>query len=181
MRKYLILLTGLVIFTVIFNNIPLSHAETDSFGDPESVAFAEQLWQAMQKRDLVGDSGRPDKPYKGTHPHGAILETLMETLSINDREGEILVKRNYGGAGVSINAVSLDRSKYLQDVTVMFKRDKGYDDENQDWFWAKYDANGKLAANPRGRQLAGRVARGKPKGCIACHKMAPGGDFLFVN
>lgn len=181
MKKYLILLTGAAIFAVIFNYAQPSHAESESFGDSESVAFAEQLWQAMQKLDLVGESARPDQPYKGTHPHGAVLETLMDTLNINGREGEVLVKRNYGGAGVSISAVSLKRSEYLQDVTVMFKRDKGYDDENQDWFWAKFDAEGKLASNPRGRQLAGRVARGKPKGCIACHKMAPGGDFLFVK
>ena len=181
MHKYLALITGTMIFLVIFNYVQPSHAESESFGDSESIAFAEQLWQTMQKLDLVGDSARPDQPYKGTHPHGAVLETLMDTLNINGREGEVLVKRNYGGAGVSINAVSLKRSEYLQDVTVMFKRDKGYDDKNQNWFWAKFDAEGTLASNPRGRLLAGRVARGKPKGCIACHKMAPGGDFLFVK
>ena len=29
--------------------------------------------------------------------------------------------------------------------------------------------------------LAGRVAKGAPKGCIACHRAAPGGDLVFNN
>ena len=29
--------------------------------------------------------------------------------------------------------------------------------------------------------LAGKVAKGKPKGCIACHSAAPGGDFMFLR
>jgi len=28
-------------------------------------------------------------------------------------------------------------------------------------------------------KLAGRVAKGAPTGCIACHKAAPGGDYIF--
>ena len=35
--------------------------------------------------------------------------------------------------------------------------------------------------NPKGMSLAGRVAKGMPAGCIACHSNAGGGDFLFIN
>ena len=63
----------------------------------------------------------------------------------------------------------------------MFKREKGYDPESKNWFWAKYKPDGQLFVNPKGMQLAGRVAKGKPKGCIACHQAAPGGDFVFTN
>ena len=33
--------------------------------------------------------------------------------------------------------------------------------------------------NPKGALLVGRVAKGKPAGCIACHGGAPRGDFVF--
>ncbi len=63
----------------------------------------------------------------------------------------------------------------------MFKRKKGYDSDNQDWFWVKYTPDGNLHKNPMGIPLAGRVAKGMEKGCIACHSGADGGDFLFNN
>ena len=63
----------------------------------------------------------------------------------------------------------------------MFRREKGYDADNKDWFWAKYKPDGSLDTNPKGMQLAGRVAKGAAQGCIACHKAAPGGDLVFNN
>ncbi len=69
--------------------------------------------------------------------------------------------------------------KYLGAVTVMLKR-PGYDPETQDWFWAKYLPDGSLDKNPAGMLLAGKVAKGKPAGCIACHSAAPGGDMMFL-
>jgi hypothetical protein len=60
----------------------------------------------------------------------------------------------------------------------MFKR-KGYDGDNKDWFWVKFKPDGSLHKNPKGMQLAGKVAKGMPKGCIACHKAAPGGDYVY--
>ena len=44
-----------------------------------------------------------------------------------------------------------------------------------------YRADGTLDKNPKGMQLAGRVAKGAAKGCIACHTAAPGGDMVFNN
>ena len=38
---------------------------------------------------------------------------------------------------------------------------------------------GSLDQNPKGIPLAGRVAKGMDQGCIACHKAAPGGDYVF--
>jgi len=38
-----------------------------------------------------------------------------------------------------------------------------------------------LDKNPKGMQLAGRVAKGAEKGCIACHGSAPGDDYLFTT
>jgi hypothetical protein len=75
----------------------------------------------------------------------------------------------------------MDPSKHLGAVTVMFKREDGYDADNQNWFWAKYLPDGSLDKNPKGMQLAGRVAKGADAGCIACHSTAEGDDYLFTS
>ena len=62
----------------------------------------------------------------------------------------------------------------------MFKRKKGYDPENLDWFWAKYKKDGTIDKNPKGMSLVGRVAKGADTGCIACHKGAPGEDMVYI-
>ena len=99
-------------------------------------------------------------------------------IRILDNTGVAIVKRNYGGDGVSKAAVYDDPARYLKAVTVMYKR-RGYDADNSDWFWVKYLPDGSLDANPKGMKLAGRVAKGAPAGCIACHTGAPGGDMVF--
>jgi len=152
-----------------------------AFGGPGSIAFAAELWQAMGKAGLAGPGALQGTPYTGRHPHGAILDTLDTKLTVAGRSGEIIVKRNYGGEGVSKAAVANAPDKYLAAVTVMFRREAGYDADHKDWFWAKYKPDGSLERNPNGMALAGRVAKGAPKGCIACHSAAPGGDMVFNN
>lgn len=155
-------------------------AAAAEFGDPENVNYAKDLWQAMTEAGYVGADGLMSRPYTGQHPHGAILDTISGQIAVNGRLHDIIVKRNYGGEGVSISNVANDPQKYLKAVTIMLKR-PGYDPETQDWFWAKYLANGDLDKNPAGMQLAGKVAKGKPQGCIACHRAAPGGDMMFLR
>ncbi len=151
------------------------------FSGPDSVEYAQKLWAALGGAKLVGNPSMNNAPYKGVHPHGAVLTTNTSTVTVDGHRGKVIVKKNFGGEGVSKEAVGKDAAKYLKAVTVMFKREAGYDADNQDWFWAKFLADGSLDKNPKGMQLAGRVAKGKPKGCIACHKAAPGGDYVFTN
>ena len=49
-------------------------------------------------------------------------------------------------------------------ITVMAKV-TGYDSENGDWFWAKYDPDGTV------------TAEGSPKGCVSCHSGMRQNDF----
>ena len=63
----------------------------------------------------------------------------------------------------------------------MFKREAGYDEENRDWFWAKYLPDGALDRNPAGIELAGRVAKGMDAGCIACHTALGGEDLETLH
>ena len=148
------------------------------FGGPDDVKYSQALWKALTKAHMVGSHAIMSTPYKGQAPHGAVLDAIDGTVKVKGTTGAVIVKRNYGGPGVSKQAVANNPSKYLKAITVMFKR-KGYDPEDKDWFWVKYNPDGSLAKNPKGMQLAGKVAKGKPKGCIACHKAAPGGDFVY--
>ena len=150
------------------------------FGGEEDVSYAKNLWQSMVDAGYAGEGGLMSRPYTGQHPHGAILDTIEGQIAVQGKLHQIIVKRNYGGEGVSIANVANDPAKYLKAVTIMLKR-PGYDPETKDWFWAKFNTDGSLATNPKGMMLAGKVAKGKPKGCIACHTAAPGGDMMFLH
>lgn len=151
------------------------------FGGPDSIEYSQDLWTALEDANLAGPDGINSVPYEGQHPHGAVLETLDSTLTVQGHTGEVIVKRNYGGEGVSKSKVANDPDEWLGAVTVMFRREEGYDPDNADWFWAKYKPDGSLDTNPKGAKLAGRVAKGMSQGCIACHKNAPGDDYVFNN
>ncbi|MFA9420871.1 MAG: cytochrome P460 family protein [Gammaproteobacteria bacterium] len=150
------------------------------FGGDEDVKYAKNLWTSMVNESYAGKDAIKSRPYTGQHPHGAILDTIEGPINIDGRLYNIIIKRNYGGPGVSRDTVANDPAKYLKAVTVMLKR-PGYDPETNDWFWVKYKADGSIDTNPAGMKLAGKVAKGKPKGCIACHTAAPGGDMMFLH
>ncbi len=163
-----------------------SQAQAPGFGQAVDRAEAEQLWQQMLDMKLVGASLMPTELYKGVQPHGFILENLVAEATLGDHKGVLIVKRNYGPSGVDTAVVEADRVAALKAVTIMFRRHENYDPANQNWFYAKYLPDGSLDNNPKGVALAGRVAagagpNGSDAGCIACHRAAPGGDFLFVT
>lgn len=143
------------------------------FGGPIDVSAAKQLWRDIngyqQWNSYPGLGGWQD----GNSPHGKVLKYFINQTAqrspANPRNGYIIIKENYG-----------ERNGPLMAVTVM-KKQRGYDPDNADWFWVKYNADGTIAKNPAGMQLAGRVAKGMPKGCIACHGNAGGDDYLFIN
>ena len=144
------------------------------FGNADDVAYAEKLWN---KLDKAGFNTKDATLYVGGPPHGKVREVLEGKI-----DGKrVIVKRNYGGKDVSVKSVKAHRDRHLKSITVMAKREAGYDSDNHDWFWVKYKADGSLHKNPKGMLLAGRVAKGMDKGCIACHKSASGNDMVFVH
>jgi len=153
-------------------------------GSDEDIADSKAVWDALKKARLVGPRAEKAKLYMGTPPHGKVLELQDSKITVNGHSGLVIVKKNYGGPGVSPKSVGANRAKYLKAVTVMFKREKGYDADDKDWFWAKYKPDGSLHVKEKmgmDIQLAGRVAKGKKQGCISCHQGAPGGDFVFAK
>lgn len=154
------------------------------FSGPANVTYADRLWNELKKSRLVGPNAIVSYPYEGGAPHGAMLELLQTKVTVDGHTDLVMVKKNYRGKG-SVedmeHAIFADRMGNLDSVTVMFRREAGYDPDNKNWFWAKYKPDGSLATNPKGMKLAGRVAKGADQGCIACHKTAEGGDYVFSH
>lgn len=168
----------------IITMIPLSaiaQEEGRAFGGPADVAFAERLWESLKDLRLVGSRAIIAQPYEGSEPHGTILMTLDTELEVDGRADTVIVKKNYGGENISIESVATNPNLFLGAITVMFRREEGYDPQTQNWFWAKYSADGSVQTNPAGVALAGRISRNPEDGCIACHQFAPGDDFVFLH
>ena len=151
------------------------------FGNKEDVKFARELWQVLKKNKMVGQNRINVRPFAGNEPHGAIQQVLGSRVTVAGRKARVLVKANHGGKGLEIEHVYSSPNKFLKAYTVMFKREAGYDPQNKDWFWAKFDTKGELMRNPKKMLLAGRVAKGMDKGCIACHTAAGGTDLEVLT
>ena len=150
------------------------------FGTEADMAYAQQIWETMQTARLAGPGMIHATPYEGTDPHGMQLETFYTTATIGGHEGDLIVKRNYGPAGVTADAVLADPAAHLGAYTVMYRREAGFDADNKDWFWVKFLPDGTLDQTPDGMALAGRVAKGMDTGCISCH-VGGGEDMVFTS
>ncbi|MCA1775588.1 MAG: hypothetical protein LC676_08270 [Loktanella sp.] len=150
------------------------------FGSEVEIDFAERLWDHMEEERLAGPEMIRSFPYMGSEPHGMMLETFYAVGTVGDHTGDLVVKRNFGPEGVSIDEVLASPDTHLGAYTVMFRREEGYDPDNFDWFWARYNPDGSVAQNPAGMALAGRVAKGMEDGCIACHQGAAD-DMVFTS
>lgn len=103
-------------------------------------------------------------PKSAGSPHGDFLITYVSDNAISTiqrKMGElpdetIIIKENY------------DTNKKLAALTVMYK-ENGYDSNNNDWFWARYDSNGSVLAD------------GKIEGCINCHATVKDNDYIFAS
>lgn len=156
-------------------------AQEAPFGGSEDSDYAALLWEVMLQSELAGEGAIQAFPYEGFDPHGVLLETFYTTAIVDGHEGDLVVKRNYGPESVTIDDVLINPEGHLGSVTVMFRREAGYDSDNQDWFWVKYLPDGSLDKNPLGISLAGRVGKDADAGCIACHVGAGGDDYIFTS
>jgi len=154
-------------------------AQEPPFGTDADADYAALLWNVMVASKLAGDDAILTTPYDGTPPHGMMLETFYSSATINGHTGDLVVKRNYGPEGVDAETIMMAPGKHLGAITVMYRREKGYDNDNADWFWVKYLPDGSLDKNAKGMRLAGRVTKGAEQGCIACHSGAD--DYLFTT
>lgn len=157
-------------------SLVVSAAVAQDFGGQEDQDYAGQLWQTMQDRNLAGDDAVQAFPYPGTDPHGMMLETFYTDATVDGHTGTLVIKRNYGPEGVTVDQVLGSPGDHLAAVTIMFRRAEGYAPDAGNWFWAKYLPDGTLDQTPDGTPIAGMA-----QGCISCHASAEGGDYLFTT
>lgn len=134
--------------------------------EPFEVRFWNYLQQA-QYRNWAPLAGQTDGFYPGNSPHGEKVKLYANRSAAAHGDappfGSILVKETYDASGKSLMA-----------ITVMY-RSKGYDPENGDWVWTKFEPDGEVSVM-NGMKLTGKVGM-----CAQCHKSAEGGDFVFAN
>ena len=172
----MLLFTGVfIVITARSESHETGKMHTAPFGTAQDVQMAKLLWSAIEGyqenwTEYPGLEGFQP----GNSPHGNYLKYyLNKTAKSNTDEfpyGSIIIKENY---------MAKDAKK-LGPVTVM-ARLKGYDSDNYDWYWVKYNPDGTLDTNPKGMKLAGAVAQGMDSGCISCHAGADGDDYVFAN
>ena len=152
---------------------PTAVRSAEPFGGPEDVKFSQDLWKALVGARLVGGQAVTSMPYKGSI-HKTILITMDGTVQVGDHTGMVIVKRMYQGPDISVDKVINDPTRNLKIVAVMFKRVKGYDPSNKDWFYGKLNPDGTAQKNKKGKLMIGRAGK-----CISCHKSAPGDDYVY--
>jgi hypothetical protein len=172
-------LTGVVALVLVAGVIlQTAEGQKPPFGSPDDVTFAKNVWG--QIKDYQQWPIRTDY-MPGRSPHGDIIRTYYSMATVDGAPHHVIVKANYRGNNLTAEEVKASPEKYFSSATVMVQRENGYDPDNNNWFWAKYNADGSLQDNAKGMALAGRVAKGTDQGCIHCHAEAKGDDYFFTN
>ena len=166
MKNFLFLI---LVFIILFSFYSCKKSSYKEKGIPdlstENIS-GEKLWERITKEDNY--KKYPTWPdYEGMQPgkspHGRLHKVfinprLRNSLPLKDKItpiGSIIVKENY------------TPDKELVAYTVMAKV-KDFDKKNNDWFWAKFDNNGKV------------LAEGKFDLCINCHIGNNNNDYLII-
>lgn len=164
-------LAAVIIIALALMIVPRSEVNAEEkmempFGGKADVKFATKMWKGMAdyQKWLIKSEMLP-----GKSPHGKFLKLYYNIVNIDEKPYHVIIKNNY------------TPEKKLAAITIMVKREAGYDPDNQNWFWAKYETDGSISKNDKDMALAGRVAKGMDMGCIACHKVADDNDYVFIN
>ena len=78
------------------------------FGGKEDVSFANATWAAMTGYEgwLMKSDYIP-----GTSPHGKVVRLYYNMVSVNDKPYHVIVKDNFNGDGISVDAVKKSPEK----------------------------------------------------------------------
>ena len=151
---------------------PAADAMSDADNMTEMAAMpgadAGELWNFITETSPYGEwAFWPDyESYQpGKSPHGAILRVYVDGHGIMNIADEMKSTMDNGVIVVKENFMP---DTTLAAITVMYKVD-GFNPEVGDWFWAKYNTDGTVAAS------------GTPAGCIGCHGSQASNDYLFTG
>ena len=133
-----------------------------SLGTPEDQREAGSLWDTLSGYTQWASFAGHEGIQPGKSPHGRFVRSFLNPVGAKNPAspgyGSIIVKENYAS----------EDPTSLVSLTVM-QRIEGYDPESEDWFWARYTAEGEP------------THLGKVGMCANCHFDAGGDDFVFLN
>lgn len=147
----------------------VSAGSPDEDATPASALDGYESWVKVNARPITGD----DTGTLGRNVHqGATgfrdvyVNSVGASVATGETDGDfpvgtILVKNSFEDDGGSAGD--------LADITVMVKREAGYDPENGDWEYMM------LTSTMRVR------SQGVINNCVACHTAAAANDYAFLN
>ena len=123
----------------------------------ENISF--EGWKAFPKLNHHIFESHSHKAYIDIHAN-ALGKKAYESRAKLFPVGSIIYKPIYTD----------ETGKETLRLTVMIKKEKGYDTENGDWWYGVYDKTGKDA-----------WYQGRINSCIKCHKIVKETDYLFTE
>ena len=171
-----------VVVLLIGGTSNLVFSQTDGSGSSRSsparatrpqtpAEFYSNFWRYLAKPGAAYNTWKVLTPEKNdgviSNPHGESSKTFADKTAADDAInlpiGSILVREDH------------DEGSKRQSISVMY-RVKGYDKDQGNWYWLKYQQNGSIVRDSNKKAVAGKVAS-----CIECHAKAKGRDFVFSN
>lgn len=156
--------------------------EVAEFSTDEDLAYMRKVIARMTELNLMSGPEAIHTPiYPGIRPHGILLSTIFTRTNIDGQSGELIVKRSFehdeaeSNPEKAISEVQADPDKYLHNYAIMFRREDGYQDAHQNWYYAEFDPVGEPIV------YEGNVLVGRNDLCISCHVQADGDDYLFTT
>ena len=132
---------------------PLSTLAVES-GTAQDNVYAAKVWDYALEHKFIGEGRLQSYPFKG----------------------RLIVKHNYGAKDkLTVQDVYANPDMNYEALTIMFQREKGYDPDHNDWFWAEYKANGEIIV------YNGEVLSGRAPLCTGCHAALGGPDREILN
>ena len=108
--------------------------------------------------DVDGETNPHKRKYITVYVNDSGRNAMMEQLSPKFPEGSVIVKEK----------LSEPSSQTPELLTVMIKREKGFNPESGDWEYAVFDGTGTKLES-----------RGKLDNCQSCHLSHPKSDYVF--
>jgi len=157
-----------IVAAITISTAAFAHAQE---AEQDKETFAQRFWTYLQEANYKQWAPYPGQDlgfFEGQAPHGAFLKLYVNRKAAARQEdpppGSIIIKENYGP----------DKEE-LMAITIMYRIEKEYDPQHNNWWWGKYTPDGQVATMNEMR-LAGKV-----QSCIGCHSSAKGNDFVFTN
>ncbi len=144
--------------------------------NPEKMA--RELWKKIQEEKYrVNWKMWPGKEafyIGGSEPHGALLTTYVNESALKT----VIDKREQMPSGAIIIKENYMPDKTLDSITMMHKIE-GFNSMVNDWFWAKFQPDGKIATAEKDGQTL--ILAGKVSTCIECHGRQSANDYIFTS